>query len=180
MFGVGAIELYLSSQWNAIGKPACYTLINREFGRVNGIIHKFKDKVIACVLDGEVFVENLKQSLLFALLRWGFQLEELLERLQLNFEEVWVFERMLYSRKAYSIGIRDSFHCLFVNKEEQAGAGLLSVMLFSQWVVEPLLCSKDQELHPSMGRVLDRKYLLHRPRKFTSIQLQHLLLQGLL
>jgi hypothetical protein len=79
-------------QRNIVGKSSLKTLLNCVLGRIDEVVYEGEFIVVPRVLNRENFLENLIQSLAAAAVRSGFQLEEVLERLELNLQKVRVFQ----------------------------------------------------------------------------------------
>jgi hypothetical protein len=78
---VGAIELELGLQGNAVGQADIKTLIDGVARRVDIIVKEFKLKVVARILDGEILGKNFIESLVFSFLSRCIQLQEITESL---------------------------------------------------------------------------------------------------
>jgi len=90
VFGVGAVQFEFGLQGHAIGETAFDTLFDGIPGRVNEVIEELEYELVAGVRDREVLCEHLEKAFVLPVLGVGFELEELLERRQLDFEEIRV------------------------------------------------------------------------------------------
>ena len=102
MIRVGAIQFQLSLQRYAIGETTLQALVDGVAGRVDIVIQELKNEVITRVGDREILGEDFVEAFVFPVVRIGFQLEEILERLKLNIQKIRIFERLLNGREAYS------------------------------------------------------------------------------
>jgi hypothetical protein len=102
MFLIVAGKLQLSLEGNAIGKSTFDALLDAVAGSVDVVVKKFESKIASCVGDGKILGKDLIEAFVFPIVRIGFQLEEILERLKLNIQKIRVFERLLDGREAYS------------------------------------------------------------------------------
>ena len=68
MVGVGAVELELGLEGDAIGQPTVEALLHCVARRIDKIVKEFKDKVVASVRNGEVLAEHFIESLVFSFL----------------------------------------------------------------------------------------------------------------
>ena len=92
VLGVGAVQLQLGLQRDAVGQAALDALFDAVAGRVNEVIQELEHELVARVGDREVLIEHLEEALGFTVLRLGLQLEELAEGAELNVEEVRIGE----------------------------------------------------------------------------------------
>jgi hypothetical protein len=88
MVGVGAIEFEFRFQGHTICQTALQTLLDGITWAVDVIVKKFKNKVVTSILDREVLGEHFVESFLTSLFGRGVHLEEVVETLQLDFQEV--------------------------------------------------------------------------------------------
>ena len=102
MLGVRAVEFQFCLERHTVGKTAFQTFSDGVARGVDVIIEEFEDEIVSRVSDGEIFLENLEEAFVLTVVGIGFQLEEILERLQLNIEEVGIFERFLNGREVDS------------------------------------------------------------------------------
>ena len=91
VFGIGAVKLQLSFQGYAVGEAPFDALIHGVAGRIDKIIQEFEDEVITGIGNRKILGKYLVQALVDPVLRIGFQLEKILERLELNIEKVGIF-----------------------------------------------------------------------------------------
>ena len=101
---VRAGESQFGFERHAEGEAAFDALGNAIARGIDVIVEKFEHEIISRVGDGEVFREDPVKSFVLPIVGVGLQLEEVLERLQLNIEEVRIFERFLDGREADSFG----------------------------------------------------------------------------
>ena len=78
---IRTIQFEFGFKGNTIGQTTFNTLINRIPGRVNLVVQEFQNEIITCVCDGKIVTENPVQAFYFSVLRCGFHLEKLSERL---------------------------------------------------------------------------------------------------
>ena len=81
---------------------------------VDIIVQKFKVEAVAGVGDGEVLHKHLVQSLMTTLFRSRFDLEEIVERLQLNLQKVTIGHLLLNRREVDSLCLIFSCHKFYV------------------------------------------------------------------
>ncbi len=103
---VGAIELELSLEGDTVGQTTLQTLVDGIARRVDVVVEKLEDKVVAGVGDGEILGKHLEKALVLTLLRRCVKLKEVLERLQLHLEKVRIREGIL-DRREIDAGLRD-------------------------------------------------------------------------
>ena len=74
MIRISTIQFQLGLQRYTISEPSLYTLIYAIARRINIIVQKFKDKVVSCIGNREVFSKYFIQSLVFTFLGRSVQL----------------------------------------------------------------------------------------------------------
>ena len=89
---------------HAEGKAAFDALFDAIARGIDIIVEKFKHEIVSRVGDGEVFRENPVEAFVLPIVGVGLQLEEILERLQLDIEEVRILEGCLDGREVDSFG----------------------------------------------------------------------------
>ena len=99
VIGVCAREFKFSLQRHKIGKTSLQAFINRISWGVNIIVKELEFEAVAGVFDGEIFCKHLIQALVLALFGRRVKLQEIAERLKLNFKEVRERERILDRRE---------------------------------------------------------------------------------
>jgi hypothetical protein len=103
MVGVGAIEFQLCLEGHAVCQSTFQTLFDGIARRVDIIVQEFQHEIVTRIRDGEVLREDLVQAVVLAKLGRSIQLEEILERLQLHFQEIGIGHRILYGSKINSL-----------------------------------------------------------------------------
>jgi hypothetical protein len=88
MLFVVTAESEFCFQRHRIGESAFHTFFNSVTGRINEVVQEFKHKNIPRIGDREILLEHFEQAFYVTLVRRGFQLEKLFERLDLNLEQV--------------------------------------------------------------------------------------------
>ena len=88
MFLVVAFKLQLGFQRNAVCQTSFEALVHGVAGKIDVIVHKLQDEAISCVGNREILGERPIQALILARFRIGVNLEELLERFQLDIKEI--------------------------------------------------------------------------------------------
>ncbi len=78
------------------------------------IVQKFKIEAVTGVSNGEVLHKDLVQALLTTLFRSGFNLEEIMKRLQLNLQKVTIRHLLLNRREVDSLRLIVSCHKFIV------------------------------------------------------------------
>ena len=100
--GVGTVEFQFRLQGHTVCQATLQALLDGVAGRVDVIIEEFEYKVVTGVRYGEVLGEHLVESLVVPFFGRGVELQEVLERLELNLEEIRVRKRILYRGKIYA------------------------------------------------------------------------------
>jgi len=95
MIGIGAIELELGLERHTVGQTAEQALLDGIARGIDEVVEKLQHIVVAGVGNGEVLGEDLVKSLLLAILGGGVDLQEVVERLELDVEEVRIGKRSL-------------------------------------------------------------------------------------
>jgi hypothetical protein len=54
------------------------------------IVYKFKDKLISGIGDGKILFEGVEKAFNYSLIRFGLQLEKILERFDLNVKKIGI------------------------------------------------------------------------------------------
>ena len=103
MVGIRTIKLHLSFQWNTVGKASFKALVYGITRRINIVIQKLQDEIIARVRNWEVLRKHLIQPVVLALFRRSIQLQEVMERLELNIEKIRIGIRIVHACKIYSV-----------------------------------------------------------------------------
>ena len=109
--GVGAIEFEFRFQGHTICQTALQALLDRVTRAVDIVVKKFKNKVVASILNGEVLGEHFVESFLTALFGRGVHLEEVVETLQLDLQEVRKRHLLLDGSKVDSLLVCFVCHC---------------------------------------------------------------------
>jgi len=109
-------------QGNAIGQSALHTFLDGIAGRIDKIVEEFEDEDVPGIRNRKVFLKHLIQAFVDPIFRSGFQLEEFLEGLQLDFEEIRIIghefsfaetDPLIFGRENLSVGSHLQF-CLCV------------------------------------------------------------------
>ena len=100
--GVGAIQLKLGFEGNAVGLTAFQTLLDGVARGIDVIVEEFKHEVVAGVGDREIFGKHLVKTFVVPLFRGSVELKEVAERLKLDLEEIGVRKGILYRCKIYA------------------------------------------------------------------------------
>ena len=103
VFGVFATQFHLGFQRHAVGEAALDALLDGIAGRIDVIIQEFEFKIVSRIRNGEVFFKDLVQAFVQTVVGVGFNLEEILERLDLDVEEIRVL-KLSYRREIYYCG----------------------------------------------------------------------------
>ena len=99
---VGAGEAQLGLERHAEGEASFDALRDAVPGGINIVVEEFEDEIVSRVGDGEVLGENLVEAFVLPVVGIGLELEEVFEGLELNIEEVRIFERFLDGREVDS------------------------------------------------------------------------------
>ena len=94
MLGICAGKAEFCLQRNAVSESSLKTLLDRILRRIDEIVDELQPIVVSGIFDRENFLENLIQALSLTVFGRGFQLEEIVERLQLDFEQVRVLQNL--------------------------------------------------------------------------------------
>ena len=94
VFAVGAEQFQLRLERDTVCQPSVQTLFYAVTRRIDKIIKKFEHEIIACVSNWEILCKNLVKTLIHTIFRIGFQLEEILERFELDIQEIDVLGRL--------------------------------------------------------------------------------------
>lgn len=89
---VVAGEFQLGLQRDAVGETTLDALLDGVAGRVDEVVKKLKGEVVAGIRNGEVLPEDFEETLVKTVVRVGLNLEEILERLDLDVKEVRILE----------------------------------------------------------------------------------------
>ncbi len=92
---VGAVELEFRFQRDVVSQAHVKALVHRVARRVDEIIDELQNEIVAGISDREYLLENLVESLVLAVFRRRLQLEEVLERLQLDFQKIGIVQERL-------------------------------------------------------------------------------------
>ena len=95
MFRVTARKAEFCLQRNTVSLSSFQTLFDRILRRVNEIINELELVVIAGIFDRENLLKHLVETFVLPVLRGSFELEEILEGLQLHFEKVRILKENL-------------------------------------------------------------------------------------
>ena len=105
VFRIGAVQLELGLQRDAVGQTPLQTFLNAVAGRIDEVIEKLENELIAGVRNGEVLTEHLEQSLRHPVFRIRFQLEKFLEGTELNVQEIRVLQGKSHAAKVGAQGV---------------------------------------------------------------------------
>ena len=86
----GKAELCL--QRDIVGQASVKTLLDGILRRIDKVIDELQPVAVPRILNREYFLEDLVQSFILPVLRGGFQLEEILEGLQLHLQKIRVLQ----------------------------------------------------------------------------------------
>ena len=103
MLGIRTIQFEFSLQRHTIRKTTLQTLLHRVARRVDIIIQKLKNEVVASVSNREILAKHLIQAIILAQFGRSIQLEEVLKRLQLHLKEIRESIRSLDSSEIDSV-----------------------------------------------------------------------------
>ena len=92
VLGVFAAQLHLGLQRDAIGQAALDALLDGIAGRIDIIIQEFEFEIVTRVRDGEILLEDFEEAFVQTVVGVGLNLEEILERLDLDIEEIRVIK----------------------------------------------------------------------------------------
>ena len=88
-------QLQLCFQRHRVRKAALHTLFDSVTWRVNEIIQEFQYEDVSCVGDRKIFLEHTEQAFIVTLIGRSFKLEEILERLELDGQQVGRCRRVM-------------------------------------------------------------------------------------
>ena len=103
VLGVFTAQLHLGFQRYTVGQAAFDALLDGVTGRINVIIQEFKFEIVSRIRDGKILFEDFVQAFVQTVVRIGFNLEEVFERLDLNIEKIRVI-KFAYRREIYYCG----------------------------------------------------------------------------
>ncbi len=103
MIRIRARQLEFSLQGHTIGQTTLDALLDGVTRMIYIIVQKFQVEAVAGVGDGEVLHKHLVQALATTLFRRTVQLEEIVERLQLNLQKVTIRHLLLNRREVDSL-----------------------------------------------------------------------------
>jgi hypothetical protein len=83
-----------------VGQPAIQTLFDRVAWRIDEVIEKLENEVVPCIRNREVLCKYFEETFILTVFRSCFELEEILELLNLNIEEIRIVNRQLARCKA--------------------------------------------------------------------------------
>jgi hypothetical protein len=95
MIRIGTVEFQLGLECHVEGQTTKQTLLDGITGRINVVVEKLQHIVVTSVGNGEILGENLEKALLLAILGRCVELQEVLERLELDVEEIGIGQRSL-------------------------------------------------------------------------------------
>ena len=90
---VRAGEFQFCFQGNAVGQTSFQTLVHGIAWSLYGVVKELEDEGASGICNREVLGESTVQALVLATLCFGVYLKELLERLELDIQEVRIFNR---------------------------------------------------------------------------------------
>ena len=88
MLFVVAFQLQLGFQWNTVCQSSFEAFVHRVARKIDVIVHELQDEAVSCVGNREILGESPIQALILARFGVRVYLEELLERFQLDIQEV--------------------------------------------------------------------------------------------
>ena len=102
---IGAVQFQAGLQRYAVGQSAFDALLDGVARRIDEIVNKLQYKLVSRVCYGEVLAESLVESFVFSFVRFGFELEEIPERFDLDVQKIGIVDRILHRGKADSGGV---------------------------------------------------------------------------
>ena len=91
VLGVVARQFQFGFQRNTVGQTTLDALLDGVAGRIDEIVKKLEGEIITGIRNREVLLEDPEESLVQTIVGIGLYLEEILERFQLNIQEVRIF-----------------------------------------------------------------------------------------
>ena len=103
MIRVGAEQFQFCLQRHTVSETSLQAFLNGVARWVDIIIQKFQNEIVTCIGNREILREHLIQAIVLAQFWWCVQLQEVLERLQLHFQEIRIRHRTLYGSEINSL-----------------------------------------------------------------------------
>jgi hypothetical protein len=104
VLGIGAIELQLGLEGHAIGQTAINAFLDGIAGRIHEVIEELQNEVVAGIGDWKILAEHLIEAFLCTVVGCSFQLEEILEGLQLYFQKIRILDPVLAFTEINAVG----------------------------------------------------------------------------
>ena len=89
---IGARKAEFCLQRNIVCKSSFKTFVDRILRRVDEVVNELQLVVVPRIFDREYFLKHLEKTFVLPVFRRRLQLEEILERFQLNFQKVRIFQ----------------------------------------------------------------------------------------
>src|SRR5690606_17933210 len=95
VLGIGTIEFQTGLQRHAVGKSTFDTFLDGISWWIYEIIQKLKHKLVSGIGNGKIFHEGIVETFIPPFVGFGLKLEKILERFDLNVQEIRVFRYVL-------------------------------------------------------------------------------------
>jgi hypothetical protein len=96
---IGAVQFEFRFERHRVCESSFQALFDGVTRRVDIVVEKFEDEAVAWVNDREILGKNLIETFVISLFWRRVELEEVMERLELNLQEVGVRKWILYRRE---------------------------------------------------------------------------------
>ena len=110
VFLVRAIELELGLERHVVGEAHVEALVHRVARRVDEVVDELQDEVVAGIGNRENFLEHFVKPFVLAVLSRRFELEEIAEGLQLDFQKIRIIQQCLGGCECNPLIIRFLWH----------------------------------------------------------------------
>jgi hypothetical protein len=105
MLLIVATQAKFGLQGYCVCKTTLHAFVDRVTGRIDEVVQEFKHEDVSGIRYREVFLEYPEKTLYAALIWRRLQLEEILERLNLNLEKIRRFGQMLHFPEVVALGL---------------------------------------------------------------------------
>ena len=107
---IGAVQLELGFQGHVVGEAHIEAFIHRVARRIDEIVDELQNEIVAGVGDRENFLEHFVKPFVLAVLSRRFELEEIAEGLQLDFQKIRIIQQCLGGCECNPLIIRFLWH----------------------------------------------------------------------
>ncbi len=102
MVRIGTVELQFGFKRHTVCEAALKTFVYSVAGRIDIVVEKLEYEIVASVGYWEILCKNLVEAFVLSVFRRRVELQEVTERLELNFQKIRIWQRILHSAEVHT------------------------------------------------------------------------------